>query len=390
MKLPGRQICLTVSTCFLLANGMTAMGQGDASPQNFQQFCSGPLPPSRAAEFRDNLAKTEQALAARNLEQAQLTYNNAMSAAYRGGGESDISVKCLGKSTAQRWHNTKLELKRLQTGVRGSTDLYLIAADQGAPGLVETVTKGKRPRIRGSVTWLEDIARRLRAEQSYGAFLLPGEQDILGASEAAVKEIRVRAEKAIEAALEAEATAFTRPPTTQERQLVNSSNELAAAVLGAEVSITIEPEVLYMDDRIGESMEHLSEARAWDLETNKDVKEKSWAKRAGERGDTVLDKAGDSSLSYRGRDKLYALAVRYYEFGQWKKQSDRAQSMRDSIQSDLAAEEAENEAKMEQAEAEIRQKAEAASQAAAEMMKTEEEKQEFKKEADAMEAELGF
>jgi hypothetical protein len=62
MKLPGRQICLTASTCFLLAHGMTAMGQGDASPQNFQQFCSGPLPPSRAAEFRDNLAKTEQAL----------------------------------------------------------------------------------------------------------------------------------------------------------------------------------------------------------------------------------------------------------------------------------------------------------------------------------------
>jgi chromosome segregation ATPase len=145
-----------------------------------------------------------------------------------------------------------------------------------------------------------------------------------------------------------------------------------------------------MDHRIGESMEHLSEARAWDLETNRDVKEQSWAKRASERGDTVLDQAGDSSLSYRGRDRLYALAVHYYEFGQWKKQSERAQSMRDSIQSDLAAEVAENEAKMEQAEAEIRQKAEAASQAAAEMMKTEEEKQDFKKEADAMEAELGF
>ena len=390
MKLPARQICLTLLTGFLLLHGLTAMGQGDASPQNFQQFCSGPLPASRANAFRENLAMSEQAIAARNLEQAQLTFNNAMSAAYRGGGESDMSVKCLGKTTAARWHTAKLELKRLQADVRGSTDLYLIAADRGTPGLIETITKGKRPQIRGSVTWLEEIARRLGAEQAYGAFLLSGEQDILEASEAAVKEIRIRAEKAIKAALEAEATAFNRPPSAQEQQLVAGSNDLAAAVLGTEVSITVEPDVLYMDHRIGESMEHLSEARAWDLEVNEDIKEKSWAQRARERGNTVLDKAGDGSLSYRGRDKLYALAIRYYDFGQWKKQRDRAQSMRDGIQSDLAAEKAANDAKMQKAEAEIRQKAEAASQAAAEMMKTEEEKQEFKKEADAMEAELGF
>ena len=369
---------------------LTTFSLADVAPANFSTFCREPLPADRLGSFRQNLGATEKALASRNTLQARESFNAAMGAAYRGGGESDTSVKCLGKSTAGRWFNIKLELMRQQSAARDSTDLYLIAADEGADGLVTVVSNRKGGQIHSSVTWLEEIGRRLRAEQAYGAFLLPGERNILAASDTALREIRALSEKRIEAALRAEATVFARPVSDQEREFVANTNNLAGGLLGVDVQLTDDPEVLFMERRAEESMEQLREARAWDLRSADDPQNPAWEIRARERGDTVVDKAGDHQLSFAGRDKLYALAMRYYDFGDWGSQRERTESMRKKIRPELEAEQTRKEAQLQKAEAEMERKAQAARESAAEMMKTEEEKQEFNKEADAMEAELGF
>ena len=197
----------------------TTSAIGDVAPQDFDAFCRDPLPADRMSRFRQNLNATENALASRNTEKARESFDIAMGAVYRGGGESDMSVKCLGESTAGRWFDAKLELKRQQSAQRNSTDLYLIAADQGVKGLVSTISQKKGSQIGSSVNWLEEIARRLRAEQAYGAFLLSGEQRILAASDTALREIRALADTAIQAALREEAAAFERPVSDQERDL---------------------------------------------------------------------------------------------------------------------------------------------------------------------------
>lgn len=363
---------------------------GDVAARDFGTFCRDPLPADRMSRFRQNLTATETALASRDAEEARESFDIAMSAVYRGGGESDVSVKCLGESTAGRWFDAKLELKRQQTAQRNSTDLYLIAADQGADGLVSTITQKEGSQIGSSVNWLQEIARRLRAEQAYGAFLLPGEQRILAASDTALKEIRALADKAIQAALREEAAAFERPVSDQERDLVTNTNNLASGLLGVELQLTDDPEVLYLERRAQESMEKLQKARAWDLKSAEDPGEPAWGTRARKRGDTVLEKAGDSQLSFAGRDNLYALAAEYYDFGGWAEQRDRAESMRERIRPEVEAEQAQKSAQLEQAEAEMERKAQSARESAEKMMKTEQEKQQFNKEADAMEAELGF
>jgi hypothetical protein len=103
-----------------------------------------------------------------------------------------------------------------------------------------------------------------------------------------------------------------------------------------------------------------------------------------------LEKAGDSQLSFAGRDNLYALAAEYYDFGGWAEQRDRAESMRDRIRPEVEAEQARRKVQLEQAKAEMERKAQSARESAEDMMKTEQEKEHFNKEADAMEAELGF
>jgi hypothetical protein len=69
---------------------------GDVAARDFGTFCRDPLPADRMSRFRQNLTATETALASRDAEEARESFDIAMSAVYRGGGESDMSVKCLG------------------------------------------------------------------------------------------------------------------------------------------------------------------------------------------------------------------------------------------------------------------------------------------------------
>jgi hypothetical protein len=336
------------------------------------------------------MAASKSALDAGQLDRAQEAFSAALSAAYRGGADSDMSVKCLGRDTAQRWHQLKLDLKRAVTGSRGSTDLYLVAADDGAAGLVKSVSGKRGPQVRGMVHEIQEISRRLRGEQDYGAYLLSGEQGIIAACDKALPEIKKQARRVVEKALEMEAEAFYRPVSDQERDMVANANDMASALTGVTTPATDDAEVIYLNRRIDDSMEQLAKARDWDLESTDDLQDTAWGMRARERGDVVSEKASNISLTFRGRDKLYARASRYYDFGGWVEQREGVDSQREGIQGELEAESAGREAEMEAAATEMQRKADALKASVQEMTKSEKEQESFKKEADAMEAELGF
>jgi hypothetical protein len=114
------------------------------------------------------------------------------------------------------------------------------------------------------------------------------------------------------------------------------------------------------------------------------------SQRAGERGDTMLAKANDASLSLGAKDVFYAEAEKYFDFAGFSDEEATAASARAAIQPDLKAQRDRQRESFDQARERLKSEAASARQAAEGMRKTEAEKQAFKNEADALEAELGF
>ena len=103
-----------------------------------------------------------------------------------------------------------------------------------------------------------------------------------------------------------------------------------------------------------------------------------------------MDKGDAVKLSFSHRDDYYQLAETYLGLCGCRDRAYLIGARRAAIEADLLAEEARQDEIRDQQKAELQSQGEAMKQAAQDMQKTESEKQSFKKEADAMEAELGF
>ena len=125
---------------------------GDVSAKTFTEYCRGELPPDRRSRFFAALDVADSALASRNVTAAADGFGEAREVVYRGGADSDISIKCLGESVAQRWFEGQLELKRQQSAIssRGTeaetAALYVTAAEQNAKAVVALVEGTKQRR----------------------------------------------------------------------------------------------------------------------------------------------------------------------------------------------------------------------------------------------------
>lgn len=376
----------------------TGRASGDVAPQNFAEFCEGELPSDRQQAFYEELGKAEQALAAGNEQAAQAGVGNALFAAYRGDGETDISVKCFGQPAARRWFKARLGVFRLvaarsRGGPVADNQLYTAAQDGGSAQIVAAVSNEPARSFVNALRTLERFVTQMDNERKYGAFILPDQENIAKAFRDALGPLREKAAQNQRAALAAEDEAFNRPPTEQEiaaAESVGSAQALAKAVAGADIDTAADRETMFMDIRISESREHLRDARAWDLERYDDRSAQPSSQRARKRGDMLLAKANDANLSLGARDDIYRDAEWYFNFGGFDEQASAAASQRAAIQPALQAEQDRREQQMEKKQAEMQQKAEAMKQAVDDMQKTEAEKQSFNEEADAMEAELGF
>ncbi|RLA46237.1 MAG: hypothetical protein DRR06_05550 [Gammaproteobacteria bacterium] len=385
-------IIATMGTVFSVQadfNVHTGQWEGDVSAQTFTEYCRGDLPADQQASFYAQLDLAEQALAAQKTTAAEAAMGKALSAVYRGGAESDISVKCLGEPAARRWLTTKLVIQRLAP----QPGLYITAADRGKDGLIEIVSPQPAARFVQSFQTIEYIADRIETDRQYGAFILAQENAIEKACRDAIEPLTKQARQKHQSTLAAEDKAFTRPATEQETAALNAiddAEEFTSVIAGVELNATTPKETLLAQLRVHESRELLREARIWNLKDYDDIQARPTSQRAQKRGEAMLAQANDTGLSPGTRDQFYEDAIGYYEFGHWNTQVTKAKSAKDAIQPALKAENERQQADREKAKEGLASRAEQIKQAQKEMMKTEAEKKSFKDEADALEAELDF
>jgi len=176
---------------------------------------------------------------------------------------------------------------------------------------------------------------------------------------------------------------------TEDEEMLETVEESAAAMLGAmagDESIMSVNEARRDVTRARRSLTQLNEARQW-LGWIADKETAPIFLRAVERGDVLLDRANDTSVGLEGRDDYYAAAIRYYAFADADTREATAKSARTAIEPVLEAERTEREAKIEDKANQMQESVRDFQQS---IEKSDTEKESFKNEADALEAELDF
>jgi len=366
-------------------------------PPNFAALCQGGLTHKLQAEFDTNLNKAEQALQASNLDQAGEALSRASSASIRGPNETFYSaaLKCQGETKARRMFVASRDY-HLARKAQGEKDIpfWVIVASDGKSGIMNYTQAYDGNRYRRARMSVEAIIDEKERDRNYGAFLLSEEEAMLKACRDALPAMRDHADSKHSAALATEKEAFNRKPTEQEKSIaINSAN--AGTMLG----MAIDSDLLMMGQRVGLSTRSLQDAQDWNFAFDKfGTKTEDGAKwqqlpssqRAKQRGNTLLAKAGDSSISFTSRDAYYDMVIDYYQLGHWNSQLGEAETAKARIQGRVLAEQQQSEQQMQQMQTDMEEKAEDMKAALESMQKTEAEKKSFNDEADALEAELGF
>jgi hypothetical protein len=376
----------------------TGRPTGDVGPANFAEFCAVALPASRNKTFFEQLEMAEKAVATGNDSAAESHLASALGAAYRGGAETDMSVKCFGEDTWRRWFGIRQDLYRLQAQSRPGrgtemAQLVTAAANGGRAAVVELVSSQQTQEFRTSMFTLWRATDQVEAERAYGAFVIGDQAAIAQSFREADEPLRAHAQRQARAALDAEDRAFNRDPTPEEVAMVDSgdaSYKMAQAMTGTAIETRASREALLTEFRVRESREKLAEARAWNLDSSADLSTSIASQRARTRGDALLSKANDQQLGLEARDQYYAFAQWYFEFGQADQMAALAESQRAAIRPALEEERRQQDLAMGRAAADMEKKAADAQRAMKEMQKTDAEKKSFNEEADALEAELGF
>ena len=367
-------------------------------PQNFQEHCARQqqLPGEWQERFDLELGKAKNFIRDGNFRDAEASLSIAASRMYQRGGVAmewfsiPIGPKCLGENVARDWHETALALDRQR--IRGNDigraqrPYYVLAADQGSAAVVAEIEKLRPKRFVGSLDALQEIVSGMRFQADYGAFLLPTEQRVEAAVNAAIKELKAIARRKQQEELATEASVFNRSGNAQQVEQALNLQEFGEAMTGIRMESGLDRTALEMTARADESMNHLRNARDWSLtETKQNV-----ANRATERGDKLMAMADDSSIPIMARDQYYETAISYYNLGDLDSKANNARNKRQAIQGAVETEQQRIAAANEKASQSAQTKAEEMRDAVEKMQKTDAEKQSFKDEAAALEAELGF
>jgi hypothetical protein len=396
-------VAITPSEVHADFNSATGEWDGDVSATTFDEFCRGDLPPELRSRFSSALDVADSALASGNAEAAKDAFGEARGAAYRGGGDSDISIKCLGVSSANRWFESQLELNRQQSRVdaRGSQDetaaLYVTAVEEGGKAVVQAVGMLKPRRFVASIGNLESIALRIENERKFGAFILDKEDALARTCREAVISLRRRASQEHQQALREEEEAFNRPMTEAELEAsasVESASDLAKTLIGigqdGDLEATWDREAVHIGMRASQSLDNLRRARVWNLKYYEDRQTMPSSQRARKRGDEMLSRAAEQNSSLGLRDAAYQEAQRYYDFGGFKEASASTKAAHESIEPALAAARERQNERLDEAASRMGKRKESIQRGVEEMTKSEAEKKSFEEEADALEDELGF
>jgi len=375
-------------------------GGGDAAARSFADLCQGELPADRQATFYAEMDKTDQAIARGDQAAAANATSAAFIATFRGGSYADdSSIRCLGDQATRRWLNANLASWRRgwSGGLEGRSGqygvMYVVAADRGTQGLVEVISTGPASDFRGNYMALEEIVELSEIRESFGAPLLPEERAVAAACRDALVPLQEYANGELARVLVAENTAFDRPATRQEQDAMAQMGQFgkfAEAMAGADTGTAYQQALFITERQVRESRELLNQARSLEYGEWSPDEQTPSAARAEERGDILLARANDETRALEFRDDLYTMANGYYAWCKCHDKRRLAVAAKESIQPALAEEQERLSRARAQKSAELEKQAEAMQESIQDMQKTDAEKQSFKEEADALEAELDF
>jgi hypothetical protein len=380
-------------------NTTTGLWEGDVSARTFAEFCQDEIPANRLRWFNTGLSQAESALQAKQTDTAGKALSEAWREAYRGGTENDMSIKCLGKATAERWFTARVELYRQQSAVAAPNrrpdyaTLYATTAVQSTQAVIARFKSVEAEPFLSGMRTLDEIVSNIDNERKFGAFILKEESRLESTGNAALAMLRQQADEHHRVALITEEENFNRPATEQElrvQQSVSDAQKIVVAMADVDMDSSGRQKSIFLSGRARQSRESLRAARAWNIKHYDNVQSAPSSQRARLRGDYMLSKGNDKSTGPGARDAFYNDAISYYKFGGWGTQESKAITARQSIQSALHAEEGRQRAAIDKVGAETALKAEQIRQAQQNMQKTDAEKKTFNDEADALEAELGF
>jgi len=323
----------------------------------------------------------------------------AFEAAYRGGADTETSIKCLGEPIARRWWKARLEIDRQRAKQasprhrnRDST-LRATAADHGSSALVTLVGDMKPARFVSSVRSLEVMLERLDAERRFGAFMLAEEDAFEKTCREALGELRRRAAQEHDDALAMEEPIFARPISQQERAATDMAVDADAmidAIAGEPLDMGVDSERIVLRNRVRESRLLLRAARTWNLTSTGEQRSLPSSLRAKRRGDEMTARARQPGGNVELQAAAYDAAIGYFEFGGFGDEGTAVAVERAGLEDALLARRAEREARIEQAAEKMKQEAEALKRSVNDMRKSESQKKAFDDEAKALEDELGF
>lgn len=372
------------------------------SSATFRQDCNRQLSGLEAdahAIVADWQKSAESALAQRNAEESARALEAARSLTANVAGYSGaIFVKCLGESTYRSYFETQHRLYRLEARLNKTNiqsviqaALFDAANDPGKGAGSVLVTIPVEPRAyRTAMNTSEGNLDFVESHRENGAFILPEEEALMRISKEVIDRVVAEAKQQARKALANEDTEFNRPATQQEKDAaanVTGAGEMAQAMTGVKMN-TMSPQLITLERQFTNSREWLSKASAWEIKPQ-GQRPQSYV-RAEKRGDTLLARANAKSRDLILRDKLYDYAQRYYKLCNCDDKAARTAKAHDAIRPALQAQEERQRQQLEKARAEMKHKAEGMEEAVDKMKKTEAEKQQFKKEADELEEELGF
>ena len=396
-----RFIIITIASCAIILAPATSLLAATSSA-SFRQACERQLSGLEAdartivADWQKKadaaLARSDAAEAARALESARSITANV--AGYSGS----IFVKCLGESTYRSYFETQHRLYRLEarnnkTNIQSviQAALFDAANDSGKDADSVLASIPLEPRAyRTAMNTSEGNLDLVENHRKNGAFVIPEEEALMRISKKVIDRVVAEAKQQARTALTNEDTEFNRPATPQEKDAaanVTGAGEMAQAMTGVKMN-TMSPQLITQERQFTNSREWLSKASAWEIKPE-GQRPQSYV-RAEKRGDTLLARANAESRDLTLRDKLYDYAQRYYMLCNCDNKAARTARAHDAIRPALQAQEERQRQQLEKARAEMKHKAEGMKESVDKMKKTEAEKQQFKKEADDLEEELGF
>jgi len=373
-----------------------------ASSVTFRQACERQLSDLEAearAMVADWQKTADVALARHDIEEAARALEASRSLTVNVAGYSgEIFVKCLGEPTNRSFFKTRYRLYQLEAHNDPANTRSVIQAalfdavnnpGKDANSVLASIPVEPRA-YRSAMDTCEANLDLINIYHENGALVLSEEQALGSLSKKVIDLVVTEAKRQARTALTNEDTEFNRPATQQEKDStanLTGVGEMAQAMAGVEIDDEMSPQLMTLNRQVNTSREWLRKANAWEFKSGETSLSFT---RAEKRGDTLLARANDKTQDLGFRDQLYDNAQQYYEWCNCNDKAARAKTAHDAIRPALEARQEQQRQQLEEAQSKSKQKAEGMKEAVDNMKKTEAEKQQFKKEADKLEEELGF